>query len=152
MLTSVSYTDWIRIQLVLWIWIQAGKNRHKKKTREEISYFGCRRFSLDKCCGSRMFIPDPEYAFFSIPDPGFRVKKILDTGSASKHLSIFNPKTCFSALGKMIWDVHPVSGFFFYPGSRDQKQQRTPDPQPCFGGLYASSLAWKSFMQTYLDP
>jgi hypothetical protein len=34
---------------------------------------------------------------FSIPDPGSRVKKIPDpgSGSASKNLSIFNPKNCF---------------------------------------------------------
>jgi hypothetical protein len=53
-----------------------------------------------------MFIPDPN---FSIPDPGS--KKIPDPGSesASKNLSIFNPKNCFYALGKIIWDVHPGS-------------------------------------------
>jgi hypothetical protein len=34
------------------------------------------------------------------------------SGIASKNLSIFNPKNCFSALGKMIWDVHPGSRFF----------------------------------------
>jgi hypothetical protein len=40
---------------------------------------------------------------------------ILDPGpgSASKNLNIFNPKNCFQALGKMIWDV--------YPGSRGRK-------------------------------
>jgi hypothetical protein len=45
-------------------------------------------FSL-LCCGSSMFIPDP---IFSVPDSGFRVDKIPDPGSASKNLSIFNPK------------------------------------------------------------
>jgi hypothetical protein len=48
-----------------------------------------------------MFIPDPN---FFIKDPGSRVKKIpnLGSGSASKNLSIFNPKNCFSALRNMI--------------------------------------------------
>jgi hypothetical protein len=36
-----------------------------------------------------MFIPDPN---FSISDPGSRVKKIPDPGSASQNLSIFNPR------------------------------------------------------------
>jgi hypothetical protein len=38
-----------------------------------------------------MFIPDPN---FSIPDTGFRVKKIHDpgSGSPSKNESIFNTK------------------------------------------------------------
>jgi hypothetical protein len=42
---------------------------------------------------------------FSIPDPG---SKRSGTESASKNLSIFNPKNCFKALGNMIRDVHPV--------------------------------------------
>jgi hypothetical protein len=37
-----------------------------------------------------------------IPDPGSMLKKIMDSGSASKNFSIFNPKNCFLALGKMI--------------------------------------------------
>jgi hypothetical protein len=44
------------------------------------------------------------------------------SGSASKNLNIFNPKNCFQALGKVIWDVRPGSGFF--PGIK-----KTPDPQ-----------------------
>jgi hypothetical protein len=56
--------------------------------------------------GSLSLIPDPN---FSIPDSGSRVKKIPDPGSASKNLSIFNPKNCFYALGNMVWDVHPGS-------------------------------------------
>jgi hypothetical protein len=32
-------------------------------------------FDYNQCCGSGMFIPDPN---FSIPDTGSRVKKILD--------------------------------------------------------------------------
>jgi hypothetical protein len=67
----------------------------------------------------RDVIPDPN---FSIPDPRSRVKKIPDPGSesASKNLSIFNPKNGFSALENMIPDVHPGSGswHFTHPGSR----------------------------------
>jgi hypothetical protein len=39
-----------------------------------------------------MFMPDPGFEFFH---PGSREKKIPDpgSGSASKNLSIFNPKT-----------------------------------------------------------
>ncbi len=44
--------------------------------------------------GSGIFIPDPNFS-----GPGSRVKKIPDPGSrsasASKNLSIFNPKICF---------------------------------------------------------
>jgi hypothetical protein len=50
--------------------------------------------------------------------------------SASKNLSILNPKNCFSALGKMIWDIHPRSripdpDFTPDPGAKDKK---APDP------------------------
>ncbi len=44
-----------------------------------------------QCCGSEMFILDPESEFFH---PGSRVKKAPNpgSGSATKNLSIFNPK------------------------------------------------------------
>jgi hypothetical protein len=44
---------------------------------------------------------------------------------------IFNPKNCFSALGKMIWDVHSGSGSRF-SSSRIQgsKKHRIPVPDP----------------------
>jgi hypothetical protein len=45
----------------------------------------CVRFG--QCCGSGMLIPDPRSRVKKIPDPGSR--------SASKNLSIFNPKNCF---------------------------------------------------------
>jgi hypothetical protein len=58
--------------------------------------------------------------------PGYQIrsgiKKIPDPGSGSKNLSIFKPKNCFQALGKIIWDVHP--------GSRGKKKLRIPDPDP----------------------
>jgi hypothetical protein len=61
--------------------------------------------------GSKFFHPGS--------DPGFRVKKIPDpgSGSASKNLSIFHPKT-------EIWNVHPgyrIRVFF---------SSRIPDPDP----------------------
>jgi hypothetical protein len=48
----------------------------------------------------RTGILDPQ--FF----PQIKGQKDPGSGSASKNLSIFNPKNCFSALGNMIWDVH----------------------------------------------
>jgi hypothetical protein len=57
-----------------------------------------------------MFIPDPN--FYSIPDPGSRVKKIPDSGfgSASRNVSISTQKIV-SNLGNTIRDVHPGSGY-----------------------------------------
>ncbi len=49
------------------------------------------------------------------------------SGSASKKLSIFNPKNCFKAVEKMIWDVHHGSRIRIFPitdpnpGSKGQK-------------------------------
>jgi hypothetical protein len=78
-----------------------------------------------------MFIPDSN---FPILDLGSRVKRIpdladphLESGSASKNLSIFNPKNRFYALENMIRDVHPGSRsririlIFAHPDSRDKK-------------------------------
>jgi hypothetical protein len=45
--------------------------------------------TTQQCCGPGMFIPD---LIFSIPDPGSRVKMILDPSYASKNISIFNTK------------------------------------------------------------
>ncbi len=59
-----------------------------------------------------------QITILSIPDPGSRVKKIPNTESASKNLNIFNPKNFFRALGKIIWDIHPGSGFFPLPDPR----------------------------------
>ncbi len=79
-----------------------------------------------QCCGSGMFIPDPNCA---IPDPRSRVKKTPDpgSGSVSKNLNILNltPKI---VLGNMILNVHPLFRTdldFFYPGSRGQKSSIT---------------------------
>ncbi len=84
--------------------------------------------STMQCYGFEIFIPEPGSEFFHtwsrIPNPGS--KKILDpeSGSASKNLSIFNPKNCFCALGNRYDpDVHPWSGSwrFTHPGSRGLK-------------------------------
>ncbi len=63
-----------------------------------------------QCCGSGMFIPDPN--FFH---PGSRIR--------IKEFRYFNQKNCFLALGNMIRVVHSGSGlwFFTHPGSRGQK-------------------------------
>jgi hypothetical protein len=50
-----------------------------------------------------------------IPDPG--------SGSASKNCLAL--KTFKKVLGKMIWDVHPGSGFFSIP---IQGVEKAPDP------------------------
>ncbi len=75
-----------------------------------------------------MFIPDPGSEFFH---PGSRISGQKDPGSASKNLNIFNAKNCFYALGKMIWDDNPGSGFFSHSRSliHRPKKHRIPDPQ-----------------------
>ncbi len=74
----------------------------------------------DVCLGSEFF------------HPGSRVKHIPDPGFASKNLSIFNPKNCLWALGKMNWDVQwfiPDPNFF--PSQiQGWKKPRIPDPDP----------------------
>jgi hypothetical protein len=66
------------------------------------------RYLLPQCCGPGMFIPDPN---FSLPDPGSKKHPDPGSESASKNISIFNPKNCFLTLGNMIRNVHPGSGF-----------------------------------------
>jgi hypothetical protein len=73
-----------------------------------------------------MFIRDPGSELFL---PGSRIQGRKDSGSASKNLSILNPKKYFYALGKLIWDVHPrsrVPDFFPIP---DQDVKKAPDPR-----------------------
>ncbi len=55
-------------------------------------------FIFNQCCGSRMFIPDPNFfhpgsQFKKIPDPG--------SGSLSKNLSILTPKIVSPGFGSM---------------------------------------------------
>jgi hypothetical protein len=45
-----------------------------------------------QCCRFGLFIP---HSNFSIPDPGSKRFGILDPGSVSKNISIFNPKNSF---------------------------------------------------------
>ncbi len=81
-------------------------------------YFSEILICLTQCCGSGMFIPDPNYSH-----PGSWIRM--------KEFKYFNPKNCFSALGNMIRVVHPGSGFLTHPGSRGQKGtgSRILDPQ-----------------------
>jgi hypothetical protein len=64
-----------------------------------------------------MFIPDSGPLFFH---PRSLIHDQKDSGSASKYLSIFNPKNCFKALGNMIemFIPDPDLDFFTHPGSR----------------------------------
>jgi hypothetical protein len=83
-----------------------------------------------------MFIPDPESRIKKIPDPG--------TGSASKNLSIFNPKNCFYALGNMIPAGYSsrIWILIFLP-IPDPRVKKTPDPGSAtltVGYLYCSNL------------
>jgi K+-transporting ATPase c subunit len=74
-------------------------------------------------------IPDPNFFHPRILDPGSKIFGIPDPRSASKNLSIINPKNCFQALGNMIRDVYPriPDPNFFHPrpGFRVKK---VPDP------------------------
>jgi hypothetical protein len=60
---------------------------------------GYRKYLLEA-----MLIPDPNFSHF-----GSRVKKIPDPHQ--RVVSIFNTKICIKALGNMIRDVHPGSGY-----------------------------------------
>ncbi len=77
----------------------------------------CSRFACSSVADPGCLSRDPD------PNQG---QKGPWSGSASKNLSIFNPKNCLSP-GNMIRDVHPRSGawFFTHPGSRGKK---SPDP------------------------
>jgi hypothetical protein len=89
-----------------------------------------------------MFIPDldPNFIHPGIQDPGSKRFPVPGSGSESalktdpdpnphQRFKYFNPKICFSALGKMI----RIRDLDFYHGSRIQgsKRHRIPDPQHC---------------------
>ncbi len=99
------------------------------------------KLSHQQCCGSGMFIPDPEFRLriFSIPDPGSEFFPSLIRINKFKYL---NPKYCLRALGNMIRVVHPWSGYFTLPGSLIQgaKRHRIPDPETCSAAV---SEKWK---------
>jgi hypothetical protein len=63
-----------------------------------------------QCCGSGIIIPNPGSEFFH---PKSRIPDQKDSGSAfaSKNSSIFNPNNASLALGNMIRDAHPGSGY-----------------------------------------
>ncbi len=77
----------------------------------------------DPRCLSR--IPHPN---FSIPVQGSKRFWIPDPNQR-----IFSPKNCCQALGNIICDVHPGSGFFFHPGSgsriQGSKKHCIPNPE-----------------------
>jgi hypothetical protein len=59
-------------------------------------------------------------------------KKYPGSGSASKIFSVFNPKNCFEALGKIILDVHPESRSEFFPSwvpDSDPGVKKAPNPR-----------------------
>jgi hypothetical protein len=82
------------------------------------------------------FLPGCRIRIFSIPDPNFSIPA---TGSASKNLSILNPKNCFLALGNMTRFVHPGSRIpilIFYPSRiPDPRVKKAPDPGSGFATL-----------------
>jgi hypothetical protein len=76
----------------------------------------------------RILIVYPGSEYFH---PGSRVKKIPDprSASASKNLSIFNPKIVFKALGNMFWDVNPrILILIFYPSRIPGSRLRIQGP------------------------
>jgi hypothetical protein len=78
-------------------------------------------FAVFQCCGSGMFIPDP-----NLFHPGSRIQIFSIPVTGLKKFKYFNPK----AFGNMI-HVHPGSGswfFFTHPGSRIQASKKAPDP------------------------
>jgi hypothetical protein len=91
----------------IWVWDPgSGKNlfripdpgvkKHRIPDPQHCNY----RYILKQCCGSRMFIPDPN--FFH---PGSRILGQKDSGlDPDPH-----QKNCFHALGNMVRDLHPGS-------------------------------------------
>ena len=80
-----------------------------------------------------MFIPDP---FFSIPDPGSRVKKIPDPRAGLKNLSILTQKDV-SKLSE-VWSgmfILDPDVDFIYLRNQGWKRHQIPDPQHCLFSL-----------------
>jgi hypothetical protein len=57
---------------------QAGDNREGRLNKQYVTVF---YYYFEQCCGSEMFIPDPDFYPFRIPDLGSR---ILDPKTATK--------------------------------------------------------------------
>jgi hypothetical protein len=68
---------------------------HRPLQRLEQQQHTLKLIGSKQCCGSGMFIPDPNF---------------LHPGSASKNLSILTQKNGFLALRNMIWVVYPGFG------------------------------------------
>jgi hypothetical protein len=68
------------------------------------------------------------------------------SGSATKNLSIFNPKNCYQAFGNMIRNVYPGSGIFSIPdadpGSRGQKNESRIPVQEALRALPVKDILW----------
>ncbi len=75
-------------------------------------------FCRFQCCGSGMFIPDPNFFQRRSKVKRFRIR--------IKEFK--NQKNCFWALGSMIWVVHPGSWFFTYPESGSATEAPPPPP------------------------
>ncbi len=84
---------------------------------------------------------------FGTPLSVLRIREAhTGSGSATKNLSIYNPKTCFYAVGKIFWDVHPGSGFVPHPGSVSRIQgSKTPGSAT----LPSTSLLWHESVFRY---
>jgi hypothetical protein len=111
---------------------EGGATAHQLPTIDDGDPAHQQHKSYKQCCGSGMFIPDPN---FSIPDPGSEFfpsripnpkfpSRIPGLGSRIriKEFKYFDPKNCFLALGNKILVVHPGSrirnlDFFTHPGS-----------------------------------
>ncbi len=77
-----------------------------------------KQFIFEQCCGSEMFIPDPDFYPFPISDTGSNESKKVGSGSASNNYHNPDP---LSHLG--------------YKSNRDP-HQRDADPQHCHQGPY----------------
>jgi hypothetical protein len=66
---------------------------------------------------------------FSTPDPGFRVKKILDPGSGIRIKDLFYPKNGSKLLEIGSGMFIPDTGSYFYPSwILDPGVRKAPDP------------------------
>ncbi len=90
-----------------------------------------RIFPIQQCCGSGMFIPDPNFFPSRIPDPGSKRFRIPDPYPLQR-IQVFLNQKIVSKLselwsGMFIPDPDPGFGswFFIHPGSRDQKGTRS---------------------------
>jgi hypothetical protein len=97
-----------------------------------------------QCCGSGMFIPDPDFYPSRISDPGSRIQKQQQKRGVNKNLchtffcshkfliERFTQKLVTKLTKIWVWD--PRSGIrkkpIPDPGSKGSKKHRIPDPDP----------------------